>query len=77
MTITVCKEMDFQDLVNNCWSGAIDTLQKVEENGKEEKLMLLLEETMNNSTMTEINDFLWFNDEMIFQALGIEEEEEE
>lgn len=37
MTITVKDEVTFQFLVNNCWSGAIDTLQKVEENGKEEE----------------------------------------
>lgn len=77
MTITVSEEMNFNDLMNNCWSGAIDTLQVIEENGKEEELMMLLEEITNNPTMTEINDILWFEDEMIFESLGIIEEEEE
>lgn len=77
MTITVKNEMDFNDLMNNCWSGAIDTLQRVEEEGKEEELMMLLEEITNNPTMTDVNDILWFEDEMIFESLGIIEEEEE
>ena len=77
MTITVKNEMDFNDLMNNCWSGAVDTLQVIEDNGKEEELMMLLEEITNNPTMTDINDILWFEDEMIFESLGIIEEEEE
>ena len=74
MTITVKNEMSFNDLMNNCWSGAIDTLQVIEEEGKEEELMMLLEEITNNPTMTDINDILWFEDEMIFESLGIIEE---
>ena len=79
MTITVKNEMDFNDLMNNCWSGAVDTLQVIEENGKEEELMLLLDEIFLESipTLTEVNDILWFDDEMIFESLGIIEEEDE
>ena len=79
MEITVKNEMSFEDLKNNCWSGAVDTLQVIEENGKEEELMLLLDEIFLESipTMTEVNDFLWFDDEMIYESLGIDEEEEE
>lgn len=79
MEITVKNEMNFNDLMNNCWSGAVDTLQVIEENGKEEELMLLLDEIFLESipTMTEVNDFLWFDDEMIYESLGIIEEEEE
>lgn len=77
MTITVKQEMDFNDLVNNCWSGAIDTLQVIEKNGKEDELIMLLEEVTDNPSMTTINDILWFDDEFIFKNLGIIEEEEE
>lgn len=79
MTITVKNEMDFNDLMNNCWSGAIDTLQVIEENGKEEELIMLLEEvfTYEIPAITDINDILWFSDTMIFEALGIIDEEEE
>ena len=77
MTIIVKQEMNFEDLMNNCWSGAINTLQRVEEEGKEEELIMLLEEVTDNPSMTTINDILWFDDEFIFKSLGIIEEEEE
>lgn len=73
------QDMGFNDLMNNCWSGAIDTLKTIEEHGKENELMEHLEEQWLDEvpTMTEINDYLWFEDEFIFQCLGISETEEE
>ena len=73
------KEYDFNDLMNNCWSGAIDTLKTIEEHDKEDELMAHLEEQWLDEvpTMTEINDYLWFDDEFIFECLGISETEEE
>ena len=77
--LEVKQEMSFEDLMNNCWSGAISTLKKIEEEGKEEELMNYLEDIFYDSTptMTDLNDFLWFDDESIYDALGIIEEEEE
>lgn len=76
------QDMDFNDLMNNCWSGAVDTLKTIEEKGKEDELMEFLESIMsedigNIPTMTEVNDYLWFDDETIFEALGISESEED
>lgn len=76
------QDMDFDDLMNNCWSGAIDTLKTIEEHDKEEELMAHLEETFesyfdNVPTMTEINDYLRFEWEAIFECLGISESEDE
>lgn len=73
------QDMDFNDLINNCWSGAINTLKTIEEHDKEDELMAHLEEQWFDEvpTMTEINDYLWFEDEFIFEALGIFETEEE
>lgn len=76
------QDMDFNDLMNNCWSGAIDTLKTIEEHDKEDELMEYLKETFgfyfdNVPTMTEVNDYLWFEDEAIFEALGISEIEDE
>ena len=77
--LEVKQEVNFEDLKKNCWSGAINTLQRVEEEGKEEELMNHLEDIFYDSTptMTELNDYLWFDDELIYDALGIAEEEEE
>lgn len=72
------KDMDFNDLKENCWSGAVDTLRTVEENGKEEDLMQYIEEAFDDCPeLTSVNDLLWFDSESIFEALGISEEEEE
>ena len=77
--LEVKQEVNFEDLKNNCWSGALNTLSTIEEEGKEEELMNHLEDIFYDSTptMTELNDYLWFEDESIYDALGIIEEEEE
>ena len=73
----------FDWLKENCWGGAIDTLKKIEECEKEEELMDYLdlcfedEASYGLPSLTELNDFLWFDDEMIFTELEIEEEDDE
>lgn len=69
-------------LLNNCWSGAIDTLNTIMEHNKEDEFMDYLEEMFFESsyeipTMTELNDFLWFDDQTIFEDLGINEDDDE
>lgn len=73
------NDMSFNDLMNNCWSGAIDTLNTIEKHGKEDELMAHLEELWLDKvpTMTEVNDYLWFEDEFILECLGISESEDE
>lgn len=72
------QDMDFNDLMENCWSGAIDTLKMIEERDKEEELMQLLEDAFDECPdITRINDYLWFSDEDIFECLGISETKEE
>lgn len=65
------EDYDFNDLMNNCWSGAEETLKVIEENGKEDAFMELLEMTFTEPTMTEVNDYLRFEDDSIFEDLGI------
>ena len=84
MTIIEEYEYDFNDLMANCWSGAVDTLENIYNENLEDELMDLLEENFSvggTPTMTEINDFLWFEDEYIYDELGIdpygEDDEEE
>lgn len=74
--LTIKKELGFNDLYNECWSGAINTLQTIEANEKEEELIELLTDMMGNDipTITTINDFLWFESDYIFELLGIEED---
>lgn len=68
----------FNDLMDMCWSGAVNTLERVEEEYKGDALIELLEEYFYETTPTEtmINDLLWFEDEWIFEHLGIIEEDD-
>ena len=60
------------------WSGAVSTLERVREEGKLEALESVLEDLYpNGMTETELNDLLWFDDDSVFEWLGIKDEEEE
>lgn len=67
---------DFQELKNNSWSGAIPRLDEIEENGKEDEFLSLVNELISSSengwTDTQLNDFIWFDDEWYFEELGME-----
>lgn len=72
------KEINFTYLCDNSWSGAKDTVQRVLEEGKEDELMDLLEEIFGgHATDSQINDFLWFEPDYIYECLNISDEEEE
>lgn len=72
------QEYDYNDLKENSWSGAVNTLRRIEEANKEEELMNFLENIFyeNIPSDTEVNDLLWFEPEMIYESLGITEEDE-
>ena len=66
--------------INNfeAWSGAVDTKNRIIEEGKAEAFNSLVEDIFpDGCTETEMNDFLWFDDEYIFELLGISDDEEE
>lgn len=72
------KDYGFTALKENSWAGAVNTLKTVEEAGKEGELMDLLKELFSEETPpteTEVNDFLWFDTDFIFESLDIKEEE--
>lgn len=79
------KDFGFEELKDNSWSGAVDTLEDIEKADKEEELMELLEQVFFDEipTDTEVNDYLWFERDEIYSRLGLnengelEEEEEE
>lgn len=60
------------------WSGAVDTYNTIYNADKLEELEFLLEELYPEGIEeTQLNDLLWFEDEWLFECLGISEEEEE
>lgn len=73
------KEYDYNDLKENSWSGAVNTLKRVEEANKEEELMNFLEDIFykNIPSDTDVNDLLWFDSELIYESLGITDEDED
>ena len=56
-----------------CWSGAEDTLQKIMDNDLEDEFADLFYEVFGDEIpdLTEVNDWLRFEDEWIFEQLGI------
>jgi hypothetical protein len=77
ITVTTSNDMDFDDIYQNSWSGAVDTLNTVLDEGKEDDLMELLDELYPDGVdENDLNDFLWFDDDYIFNELGINLEEE-
>ena len=60
----------------NAWSGATDTQDRIINEGKADEFDNLIEELYPDGlTETTLNDLLWFEDEWIFEMLGIETEE--
>lgn len=78
ITVTTSYDMDFDDIYQNSWSGAVDTLNTISNEGKEDDLMELLDFVYPDGVdEIELNDFLAFEDDYIFNELGINLEEGE
>lgn len=74
----VFDEMDWYDIYRTAWSGARDTVEKIEDEGKGDEFVSLIEELYPEGIdRTSLNDILWFDDEWVFESLGIKEEESE
>ena len=73
----IIREYGFNDLYENSWNGAINTLDTIIKNDMESELMEHLEEIFDNKipTETEVNDYLWFESDYIYECLGIDVEE--
>lgn len=61
----------------DAWSGAVDTKETIINAGKDKDFEYLIEELYPEGlTDTQLNDLLWFEEDWIFEQLGIEIEEE-
>lgn len=73
INVTTSHDMDFDDIQNNAWGNATDTLEEVQNHGKEDELMELLDELYPDGVdEVELNDFLGNEDIYIFQNLDID-----
>lgn len=69
--IKIVKEINICEF--EAWSGAKDTLDNLDNCGKLDELQELIESMDYDSwTETELNDFLWFEEDYIYECLGIE-----
>jgi len=70
------KEINgFYELADMVWSGAIDTIADIQNANKENEFMNFLEMVFcdNVPTDTEVNDFIWFEREYIYENIGLTE----
>ena len=72
------QEYSVYQLSCACWSGAEDTLQTIMDNDLEDEFMDLFNEVFFEETpdLTEVNDWLRFESDWIFEQLGITDDEE-
>lgn len=72
---TITKTMDIYDF--EPWSGAVDTYERIEREGKLDELDDVLDEVYPDGIdETELNDLLWFEPETVYEWLGMRTEAE-
>ena len=70
--LRIVKEINDWELKDELWSGALETLETIDENDKMQDLMGLLEDIYPEPVdITTVNDLLWFEDDFIFEQLNI------
>ena len=73
--MTITYELDLNSF--QAWSGAKDTLDRIQREGKCAELENVLEELYpDGMTETELNDLLWFDSESVYEWLGIRSEKQ-
>ena len=73
--MTITYELDLNSF--QAWSGAKDTLDRIQREGKCGLLEQILEDTYpDGMTETQLNDLLWFDSEQVYEWLGIRSEEQ-
>ena len=67
---------DFDAETFGWWSGARDTIKDIKNAGKMEELKSHIEDVFYGDTPTEtqINDYVWYERDTIFNALGLDED---
>lgn len=74
-TIKEYDKNDFSRLYDNSWSGARQTLDDISNADLEEEFMQYLDEMFGADEVgdTELNDFIWFERDTIYDYLGLDE----
>ena len=73
--MTMTYELELSSF--QAWSGAKDSLDRIQREGKCAELENILEELYpDGMTETQLNDLLWFDSESVYEWLGIRSEEQ-
>lgn len=70
------KEINgFNELADMVWSGAVDTIKDIQNANKEDEFMNFLEAVFCDEvpTDTEVNDYIWFERDCIYENIGLTE----
>ena len=71
--MTITYELNLNNF--EAWSGAKETLERIQREGKCAELENVLEKLYpDGMTETELNDLLWFDSETVYEWLGIRSE---
>ena len=70
------KEMYWNDLKENAWGGAVQVIEDIEKQDREDEAMNIIEEFFHDEVPdeTQVNDFIWF---YIEDMLHLYEDDEE
>lgn len=78
MSLTVKRELEMEDLYDVLWSGAADRWANATDDQRERVWDAIIDIFCDNAdeypSMTEINDFIWFECDDIFYDSDEEEE---
>lgn len=67
----------FEQLYEQSWAGARTVLNEIEKANKQEELMLHLDFAFDEQVdEIDLNDYIWFECDEIYEALGMKEVEE-
>lgn len=73
--MTITYELDLNSF--QAWSGAKETLERIQREGKCAELENVLEELYpDGMTEMQLNDLLWFDSKSVYEWLGIRSEEQ-
>ena len=73
--MTVTYELDLDRF--EAWSGAVETLDRIQREGKTGELESVLDELYpEGMSETELNDLLWFDSDTVYEWLGMKTDDE-
>ena len=73
----VFDEMNWNDVFTSAWSGAKYAAERLQEEGKGDEFMELIEELYPDGIdRTALNDLMWFDSDWIYESIGMAAEEE-